>query len=1206
MNNTIPQKNDFNGLDFARPDKRQDSLYTSRLSSFLVSILLVFLSTTFAFGTTYTYSGTGNWTATTNWSPSYPNPTTFNDTVIIGVGSAVTISSSLATNGAILFNDGTFNINSSVSFTNDWEFFNNVGGTLINNGTLNNFWSFTNAGTLTNNGTLNNSDVNNAISGNIINNGTLNNNSTMNNRSSSNQLYIGDFSGNGIFNNNVGGSINHERGGLFSATMNNDGFIDNSGQMSLSNLINNGSVDNNPVSSLKLYGGSSNNNNITVNSAVTCTNFGILTNNTGGAIDNDGTFINNGTLMNDGNLNNVALSLLWTSNDSLINNGTLTNGQNGILNMDVVTNSNSSGASSTLINNMKLTNQGAMNIKGTVQNWDTLTNNGMLFIDTGYVSLWFDPFCPLCPPYTINSGGFFNNLGILANDSTLYNNGVFINNLTVMNGINGSLENNGILINNDSLVNVLGSSLTNNDTLTNNGGLRVGTGVFPINQGVLMHNVGVLSFPDTLRNNGTLIIGSGAALKVIDSISNNGTLLINSAATLQSTLALNNNGTLINNGTVDTIFQIRNRVGANWMNLSTMTLHYFLTNDGTMTNDGTIDIGPTSTNNASFGRLTNNGVFNNNAYLNNNSSPNLFDNGELTNTGILNNNAGATIINFQIAIFSTSGTLNNDGFISNIGQLDMYGTFNNNTGGGLENDPGSTPHLYGTMNNSGTLTVNSSVTLDINGTLTNNQGGTIDNDGTLINNGSLLNEGILNNVALSLLWSSMDSLINNGTLINGQNGILNMDVVTNSNSTGASSTLINNMNLINQGAMNIKGTIQNWDTLTNNGMLFIDTGYTTIWFDPFCSQCPPDTIYSGGFLNNLGVLNNNNTLTNEGILLNDSAIYNNGVLVNNLTTTNRSNSLLENNDILKGTGSINQNGNGIITNTSTGKIAPGNSVGNLTITGDLDMGTGTYQCEIDGGVPSSDSMIISGQATLTNAKLDLNWLSNPTGPGTYTIMTFTSRVGQFANVTSVPGGNFTVNYTPTAVTVTVTGPLPISLLSFTGKNEGNTNSLNWVTASEQNNKGFNIEWSRDGQNFEWIGFVQGQGNSTVENNYSFQHKSLEEGIHYYRLKQIDLNGAFEYSKIISMNVGFENQEWEGIYPNPSKSQVLNWAYNADEKTDVSIRIIDMMGRVIQVKNAILEEGRHSLKLDFTSLAKGSYFVKFSTSDKTITEKVIIQ
>lgn len=95
--------------------------------------------------------------------------------------------------------------------------------------------------------------------------------------------------------------------------------------------------------------------------------------------------------------------------------------------------------------------------------------------------------------------------------------------------------------------------------------------------------------------------------------------------------------------------------------------------------------------------------------------------------------------------------------------------------------------------------------------------------------------------------------------------------------------------------------------------------------------------------------------------------------------------------------------------------------------------------------------------------------------------------------------------------------ISINLVDFKGRKEGNINQLTWKTASETNNDYFVLEHSVDGKKWETIQETDGAGNSTEENNYSFDHNRFPKKINYYRLTQVDYDGKREEFNIISID-----------------------------------------------------------------------------------------
>ena len=162
---------------------------------------------------------------------------------------------------------------------------------------------------------------------------------------------------------------------------------------------------------------------------------------------------------------------------------------------------------------------------------------------------------------------------------------------------------------------------------------------------------------------------------------------------------------------------------------------------------------------------------------------------------------------------------------------------------------------------------------------------------------------------------------------------------------------------------------------------------------------------------------------------------------------------------------------------------------------------------------------------------------------------------------------------------------PIELKSFTAKEDNGSIRLNWTTASETNNKGFEIQRSKDGKEWEVIGFVDGQGDSRGEINYEFTDKSPKK-INYYRLNQIDFDGNNKYSNVVSVELKKDNNI--SVFPNPTNDFLNVTALNSN--TDYYI--YDKLGKVVST-------GRTSGKIDVSSLASGVYYIKTGKEDKVI-------
>ncbi|MFC2124059.1 T9SS type A sorting domain-containing protein [Bacteroidota bacterium] len=143
-------------------------------------------------------------------------------------------------------------------------------------------------------------------------------------------------------------------------------------------------------------------------------------------------------------------------------------------------------------------------------------------------------------------------------------------------------------------------------------------------------------------------------------------------------------------------------------------------------------------------------------------------------------------------------------------------------------------------------------------------------------------------------------------------------------------------------------------------------------------------------------------------------------------------------------------------------------------------------------------------------------------------------------------------------------PLPISLLSFEGKEVKDGVLLKWITATETNNDYFEIEHSPDGEYFNVIGGIEGQGTTVIQHNYSYMHYLPAAGFNYYRLKQVDFDGEYHYSKVIMVNIDAEDIPFYSIvFPNPVTSNYFTLRSNLrTEKEPFHVVIFDATGRIM--------------------------------------------
>ncbi len=188
-------------------------------------------------------------------------------------------------------------------------------------------------------------------------------------------------------------------------------------------------------------------------------------------------------------------------------------------------------------------------------------------------------------------------------------------------------------------------------------------------------------------------------------------------------------------------------------------------------------------------------------------------------------------------------------------------------------------------------------------------------------------------------------------------------------------------------------------------------------------------------------------------------------------------------------------------------------------------------------------------------------------------------------------------------------PLPVELTSFSAATNGSTVNLSWNTATEINNYGFEIQKSGVGsQKTEWsaIGFVNGNGNSNSPKNYSFIDDNVTAGKYSYRLKQIDNDGQFEYSKTVEVNLGAPKKfELSQNYPNPF-NPTTTISYNIPEATNVKLTIFNILGQEIRtLVNEFKEAGVHTVNFNASELNSGLYIYKLQAGTFTLTKKMTL-
>lgn len=203
-------------------------------------------------------------------------------------------------------------------------------------------------------------------------------------------------------------------------------------------------------------------------------------------------------------------------------------------------------------------------------------------------------------------------------------------------------------------------------------------------------------------------------------------------------------------------------------------------------------------------------------------------------------------------------------------------------------------------------------------------------------------------------------------------------------------------------------------------------------------------------------------------------------------------------------------------------------------------------------------------------------MSLATSNGTWVLEVYWTAPYNFGTHIDDNGGSYYSN------TFSIT-TLPVELSTFKATQTSNAIALNWTTLSEENNAGFDIEHSVNGKDFEAIGYVEGAGNSIEQVDYSYLDENPTVGVNYYRLKQTDFDGTYDYSNIIA--VEFDAKIEASIFPNPTSEQLTLRTTIEDM---VNIRIVNINGQVVWQQSQYID---NQLDLNINELPVGTYWLQ---------------
>ncbi|WP_161889044.1 T9SS type A sorting domain-containing protein [Pontibacter russatus] len=189
-------------------------------------------------------------------------------------------------------------------------------------------------------------------------------------------------------------------------------------------------------------------------------------------------------------------------------------------------------------------------------------------------------------------------------------------------------------------------------------------------------------------------------------------------------------------------------------------------------------------------------------------------------------------------------------------------------------------------------------------------------------------------------------------------------------------------------------------------------------------------------------------------------------------------------------------------------------------------------------------------------------------------------------------------------------PLPVELITFDAAATDKGIELSWSTASEQNNSHFLVERSADGMAFEQVGKVDGHGNSSAKISYSYTDFSPLPGQAYYRLKQVDFDGQYEYSKIIAVAAAASGTEALQVMlaPNPCPNGNCQISIrNANGAQETRLELSDLSGRVIYTTTVQHANNANiTLPLQELQAYKGLYMLSAISGNNVVRQRVVLE
>ena len=182
--------------------------------------------------------------------------------------------------------------------------------------------------------------------------------------------------------------------------------------------------------------------------------------------------------------------------------------------------------------------------------------------------------------------------------------------------------------------------------------------------------------------------------------------------------------------------------------------------------------------------------------------------------------------------------------------------------------------------------------------------------------------------------------------------------------------------------------------------------------------------------------------------------------------------------------------------------------------------------------------------------------------------------------------------------------MPVVLVRFSATPRSGKILLEWNTATEQNNKGFEVERSADGRSWNKLGFVPGMGTTVEANNYSFWDEKPVTGPNHYRLKQTDLDGRFVYSPIVSVENEADGRSGLRLFPNPAPQGITSLVVPEAPEGDGFLEVFDGLGQLVLYQKLALDHGQ-PFPLNLSGHPAGMYTVRLEIGGNVHMERLMV-